>query len=136
MTFLDPPFPLTQSTEFEVGEILGINTGVNEDDTCNESVHTFIEVYDSDVTLEGRLYVDVVINVPASFDMVDDISPDLLDTLHAFPSCSLPSPSPECHNLLPAECHDMLERSEIDCMNSLGTFRGYGSSFFFLIACT
>ena len=37
MTFSDPPFPLAQSTEFEVGEILGINTSVDEDDTCYES---------------------------------------------------------------------------------------------------
>ena len=83
MTFLDPPFPLTQSTEFEVGEILGINTGVNEDDTCNESVHTFIEVYDSDVTLEGRLYVNPAVIVTTSPDVVQNISPNSLNTLHA-----------------------------------------------------
>ena len=52
--------------------------------------------------------MDVVIIVPASPNMVDNISLDPLDTLHAFPSCSLPSPPPECHNLLLAEYHVML----------------------------
>jgi len=53
MTFSDPPFPLAQLTEFEVGETLGINTSVDEDDTYYKSNHAFIEVHDFHVTLEG-----------------------------------------------------------------------------------
>ena len=37
MTFPDPPFPLAQSMEFEVGKTLSIDDSVDEDDTCYES---------------------------------------------------------------------------------------------------
>ena len=128
MTFPDLPFPLAQSTEFEVSETLGINTTVDEDDTCYESNHTFIEVHNFDATLEGRLYVDAEVIITTSPDVVENISHDSLDTLHTSLSCSLPSPSPKCHNLSLVAYHDMLEGNEIDCMDSLGTFRGYDSS--------
>jgi len=36
MTFADPPFPLTQSMMFEVGETLGTNTSVDGEDTYYE----------------------------------------------------------------------------------------------------
>ena len=56
-------------------------------------------MHDSNATHAGRSYVDIVpIVEPASFDIVDDISPDPLVTLHASSSCSLPSPSLKCHN--------------------------------------
>jgi len=83
MTFPDPPFPLTQSTEFEVGETLDINTSVDEDDTCCESNHAFIEVHDFDATLEGRLYVDAEVTITTSPNLVENIYPDPLDALHA-----------------------------------------------------
>jgi len=93
MTLLDPPLPLAQSTEFEVGETFIVNASVDVDDTYYESYHTFTEVHDFDVTLEGRLYVDAEVIVTTSHDVVENISPDSVDTLHASPSCSLPSPS-------------------------------------------
>ena len=72
--------------------------------------------------------MDVVITVPTSFDMVDDISPNPLDTFHSSPSCSLPFPSLKCHNSSLVACHDVLEGNETDCMDSLGTLRGYDPS--------
>ena len=35
---------------------------------------------------------------------------------------------PKCYNLPLVTCHDMLEQNEIDCMDLLGTFRGYDPS--------
>jgi len=135
MTLSDPPLPLAQSTEFEMGETFIINANVDEDDVCYDSDSLFIEVRDSDATLAGMSYVDVVITVPTSFDMVDDISPEPLDAFHASSPYSLPSPSPECHNLSLVACHDMLEGTKIYCMDSLGTFRGYDHPLI-LTACT
>jgi len=60
------------------------------------------------VTLAGMSYVDVVITVPTSSVMTDDVSLDPLDTPHASSLCSLPSPSLECHNMPFADFHDML----------------------------
>ena len=74
-------------------------------------------MHDFDVTLEGRLYVDAEVIVTTSPNVVENISPDPLDTFHASPSYSLPSPSPECHNLSLVACHDVLEGAEIDCMD-------------------
>jgi len=133
MTFLDLAFPLTQSMEFDVGDTLGIDTNFDEDDTCYESYHTFIKVYDFDMTLEGQLCVfdmtlDAEVTITTSPDVVENISPDPLDTLHVSLSGSSPSPSPKCHNLSHVVWHDMLEGNEIDCIDSLGTFRGYGPS--------
>ena len=68
--------------------------------------------------------MDVVITMPTSSVMVDDVSPDPLDALHASPSCSLPYLPPKHYNLSLVPCHDMLEGNEIDYMDSLGTFRG------------
>ena len=87
MTFLNPPFPVAQLMEFQVGETLGISASVVMNDTCYEPGDTFNIVHDFDVTLVVRSYVDVVIAVPVSSYMVGDISPNHLDTFHAFPSC-------------------------------------------------
>jgi len=124
MTLLDPPLPLAQSTEFEVGETFSVHASVDKNDICCESDNVFIKVHDSDAAPVGRSYTDVVVTVLAGPDMVDNISPDPLDRFHAPSSCSLPSLSPKPCNLLLVACYDMLEGHEIDCMNSLGTFKG------------
>jgi len=85
--------------EYEVGDTLGVSASVGGDDTCYESNNAFIEVYDFDATLVGRSYEDVVVTVPASPDMVDNISPNPLDAFHASSLCPLPSPSLECYNI-------------------------------------
>jgi len=128
MTFPDPPLPFAPSTEFELGETLSVNASVDEDDSCFDSNNVLIEVHDSVATPIGMSYVDVEITVPASSVMDDDVSLDPLDTPHASPLCSLPSPFPECHNMLLADFHDMLQGDVFDCMDSLGTFKGYSPS--------
>jgi len=128
MTLLDLPIPLTQSPEFEVSETFSIHASVDEDGTCYESVNTFIEMYDFDVTLVERFYVDVVVTVSASPDLVNNISLDYLDTFHASSSCSPPYPPPKCCNMSSADYHDMLKGDVFDCVESLGTFRGYDPS--------
>jgi len=127
MLLPDPPLPLAQSTEFEVGEIFIVNASVNENDACYDSGSVSIEVRDYDATPAGRSYVDVV-TVPTSSVMVDNVSLDPLDTPHASPLCSLPSLSPECHNMPSSDFHDMLQGDVFDCIDSLGTFRGYNPS--------
>jgi len=93
MALPDPPLPLPHSMKFEIGETFTVNASVDEDDVCYDSENVLIEVHDFDATLAERSYVDVMITMPASSDMVDNISTDPLVTLHASPSCSLPSPS-------------------------------------------
>ena len=83
MTLSDPPLPLTQLTEFEVGETFSVNASVDENDICYESDNVFIEVHDSHATPAGRSFGDVVVTVPAGTDVVDNISPDPLHTFHA-----------------------------------------------------
>jgi len=85
-------------------------------------------VREYDATPTGRSYVDVVVTVPTSSIMVDNLSLDPLDIPHASPLCSLPSPSPECHNMSFTNFYDMLQGDVFDCMDSLGTFRGYNPS--------
>jgi len=128
MSLPDPPFPLVQSTEFEVGETFTVNASIEEDDACFDSDSVSIEVREFDATPARRSYVDVVISVPASCVMVADVSLDSLDAPHASPLCSLPSPSPECHKMPSADFHDMLQGDVFDCLDSLGTFRGYNPS--------
>jgi len=55
MTLPNPHFPLTQSTEFEVGETFSINVSFDDDDTYYESDNAFIEVHNFDATLVGSL---------------------------------------------------------------------------------
>jgi len=78
MTLLDPPLPLALSTEFEVGETFIVTASVDEDDIYYESDNVFIEAHDFYATHARKSYVDVMITVPASPDMVDNISPDPL----------------------------------------------------------
>ena len=72
--------------------------------------------------------MDVVTTMPTSFVIVDDVSLDPLDTPHASPLCSLPSPPPECHNMPYVDFHDMPQGDVSDCMDSLRTLRGYDPS--------
>ena len=64
--------------KFEVGETFTVNASIDEDDICYDPNNVFIEVHDFDATLAGRSYVDVAITVPASPNMVDNISLDPL----------------------------------------------------------
>jgi len=98
---------------------------VDEDDIYFESDNIFIKVRDFDATPAGRSYADITITVPASPVMVDDVSLGPLDTPHASRLWSLPFPPPECHNMPSVDFHDMLQGDVSDCMDSLGTFRGY-----------
>ena len=70
-------------------------------------------MHDFKATLVGNSYEDVVVTVPTSFDMVDN-SPDPLNSFHASSSCLLPSPFPECHNMLLVNYHDVLKGNEVD----------------------
>jgi len=80
------------------------------------------------VTPAGGSCRDAVVIVLASPDVVHNISPDPLDTFHASSTCSLSSLPLELYNLSLVAGHNMLEGNEIDCMESLGTFRGYDPS--------
>ena len=51
MTFAYPPFPLTQSMKFEIGETFGISASVAEYDTFCESTNVSIDVHDPYETL-------------------------------------------------------------------------------------
>jgi len=128
MTLPNPHLHLAQSTEFEVGETFIITANVDEDDICYESDDVSIEVHDFDATLAGKSYVDVVITVSTSPDMVDNISPDPLDASHASSLCSLPSPFPKCHNMSLVNYHDIREGNVDDCVDNVGTFRRYDPS--------
>jgi len=123
MTLPDTPFPLAQSTEFEVGATFIVNASVDADDACYDSDSLFIEVPDSDAIVAGLSFVDVVSIVRTSFVLVANASPVPLDTPHASSLCSLPSP--ECHTMPFADFHDMLQGDVLDCIDSLGIFRGY-----------
>jgi len=125
MTLPDPPLPLAQLTDFEVGETFSVKTSVDEGDTCYESNNVFIEVHDFDATLAGRSYMDVMVIMPTSPDPIDIISPDPLAASHVSSSCSPPSPSPKCYHMSIVKHHVMLEGNVFDCMQSLGTLRGY-----------
>jgi len=127
-TYLDPPFPLAQLTEFEGAATCCVDASVNEDDMCCKSDDAFIEVHDLDETLIERSCVDVVVAVSSSPDCVDLVSPDPLDIFHASLLCSLPSSSLECCDLSSIDSHVVLEENEVDCSKSLGTFRGYDPS--------
>ena len=81
MLFPDPSLPLAQSTEFKVGGTFSVSVSVDEDDACCDSGSVFIEVHDSVATLVGMSYVDVVITVPTSSVVVDDVSHDPLTHL-------------------------------------------------------
>ena len=126
--FCPTHLPLAQSTELKVGGTFSVNASVDEDDICYESDNVFIEVHDSDANPVERSYGDVVVTMVAGPDMADNISHDPIGTFHSFSSCLLPSLSLKHYNLSVIACHDMLEGNDIDCMDSLGTFRGYDPS--------
>jgi len=107
MSFFDPPFPLAQTTELEVGETSGSSANVDKHDTFYGLGDVSNKVHDLDATFVRRLYMDAEFIVPTSPDLVDHTSPDHLDTFYAFPSCSL-LPLPECCNMPLVEYHDML----------------------------
>ena len=128
MRLPDSPLPLAQSTESKVGEIFSVTTSVDEDNICFDSNNVALEVLDSIATPAGRPCEDVMIIVPTSSYIIYNISHDPLDTLHASPSCSLPSPSLGCHIMPSVDFHGVLNVKVFDCMDSLGTFRGYNPS--------
>ena len=133
MTFLETPSPLTQLTEFEVGETFGIIASVDEDDTCSESDDVFVEVHDLDTTSLGKSCADVLVVGSPSSDLVDHVSSDSLDMLYASASCSPPSHSPECCDMLLIDSLVMLEGIEADCSESLGAFEGMTPRFILII---
>jgi len=49
----------------------------------------------------GRPYVDAEVIVTMNPNLLENMSPDSLDSLYTSPSFSLPSPSSKCHNLSP-----------------------------------
>ena len=87
-------------------------------------------MHDFDATLTGMSYVDVMVTLPASPDMIDNISSDPLDPFHASSLCSLPSLSPECCNMSLVNYHDVLEGNVDKCVESLNTFIGYDPSLY------
>ena len=58
-------------------------------------------------------------------EIVDHISFEPFDIFHAFPSCSLPSPSLDYRNMSPNHYHDMIKGNMVDYIKSLGTFQGF-----------
>jgi len=127
MTFSDPPFLLAQSIEFEVTETLGIIVSDDEDDTCCYLGDNFIEMHGRDETVTRRSYVDVVVTVSSGPDLINHAPSNPLDIPRVVPPCSPPSPSPECHSMLPIYYQDILEGNVVDCVESLGIFRGFVS---------
>ena len=89
MTYLDPPFPLAQSTEFEMGAIFCVDARIDGDDFCLESDDAFSEMHDLDEIFEGGSCVDAMAAVSSSPDLTDHVSLNPLDISLAS-SCSLP----------------------------------------------
>ena len=87
-------------------------------------------MHDLDATSLGKSCVDVLVAGSPSLDLVDHVSSDSFDMFHASPSCSPPSHSPECCDMLLIDSHVMLEGIEVDYLESLGTFKGYDPSFY------
>jgi len=123
MTLFDTPSLLAQSTEFRVSEILGVSASVDEDDTWFELGNIFIEEYGLHETPLGTSCVDLMVAGLANLDFIDNTSPNPLDTFHASPFRSLPSPPPDYRNMLPTNYHDMFEGNMVDCLEPLGNFR-------------
>ena len=121
MTFLHPHFPLAEPMKFEVAGPFGIDTSVDEDEIGCQSGDVFIEVHDFDEILIWRSCMD-------AFDLIDHVSLDLLNIFCAFPTRSLPFPSPKCYDVSPIDSLVVLEGNEVDCFKSPSTFRGYNPS--------
>jgi len=75
------------------------------------------------------LCVDVLVVEPVIPIVIAHVSPNHVDMPHVAPLPSLPSPFRECHSLTAIDLHDALEGKVSDCMDSLGTFIGYDTSF-------
>ena len=95
--------------EFKIGETFGIRASVDEDNNCYESGNAFIKVHNLDATLVGRSHIDVMVTIPTSSNLVDNMSPNPLNAFHALSSCSPPSPFPECRNMPLINYHDVLK---------------------------
>jgi len=108
----------------------GVGASLDVDAICCESGDVFIEVHDFHETPTGTSCVNVVAAGSASSDLVNNISPNPLDTLHAFSSCSRPFLSLEDHNVSFVDHHDILEGNVVDYLESLGTFREYDPSLY------
>ena len=65
---------------------------------CYELDNVFIKVHNFDSTPGGISYGDVMVNVLTGPNVVDNITPDPLNTFHASSSCSLPPFSPKRYN--------------------------------------
>ena len=72
--------------------------------------------------------MDVVVTVSPSPNLINHVSLDPFDIVHAFPSCSLPCPSFKCYDLSSIDSPAVLEWNEVDCSEFLGTFREYDPS--------
>ena len=59
--------------EFEIGETFTVNASVDEDDDCYDSDSVSIEVHNAVVTHARMSYVDVVLTMPTSSVMTDDV---------------------------------------------------------------
>jgi len=129
MTFFNPHFPLAQLMKFEICGTFCVDPNVDKDDISYEFGHAFIEVHDLHEILVGSSCMDVVVTVLPSSDLVDVVSYDPLDIVFAVPSCSIPSPSPDCFDPSFIDSDFVLEGNEVDCFGSSSTFGGYDASF-------
>ena len=68
--------------------------------------------------------MDLMVTVSASLDLIGNISSYAIDTFHAFSLYSLPSPSHECCNTSSVDYQNIVEENVVDCVESLGIFRG------------
>jgi len=87
MSIPDPPFPLAQLTEFEIGETFGVGASVDEYKICCELEDVFIEVDDLNETPLGKSRANVVVAVPLGLDLINYICPSPVDIFHVFHSC-------------------------------------------------
>jgi len=77
-----------------VGDTLGINTSVNEDDLCCELGDVSTQVHDCYKTSLGSSCVDVIVVGPTSPDVIAHISPNHATMLHFSPSTFITLPFP------------------------------------------
>ena len=71
--------------------------------------------------------MEVVPIVAGCPDLLDCIFSNLFDIFYASLSCSLPSPSPKCHNMSAIDYHDVIEGNVVDYVESRGTLRDLSS---------
>jgi len=73
--------------EFEEGETFRVDASVGKDHICYELGNVFTKVHDLHGTPVWNSCVVVVVAGLASPDLVDNISPDPLDSFHTFSLC-------------------------------------------------